>query len=54
MIDLIIGAVLAVLFIAACITVFRNKKKGSPCCGCPMTGNCQKKNERSICDSRDL
>ena len=42
--NLIIVAVIVVLLSAACIYIYKEKKKGSHCIGCPMAGKCPRKN----------
>ena len=41
--NIIVAAILIVLVSAACIYIYKEKKKGSRCIGCPMAGKCQKK-----------
>ncbi|MBO6205479.1 MAG: hypothetical protein J6N53_08590 [Lachnospiraceae bacterium] len=42
MVDLIAFVVIALLFTGACVYIYREKKKGRHCIGCPMAGNCAK------------
>ena len=42
MIDVIVAVIIAALFIGACVYIYREKKKGSHCIGCPMAENCAK------------
>ncbi len=32
--------IISCLLISACLYIYREKKKGSHCIGCPMSGNC--------------
>ncbi|MCR4793014.1 MAG: hypothetical protein K5871_09690 [Lachnospiraceae bacterium] len=39
----IIILILAVSLSASCTYIYREKKKGAHCIGCPMAGNCPRK-----------
>ena len=41
--DIIIIVVLLLLVSGACIYIYREKKCGRRCIGCPMAGSCAKK-----------
>ncbi len=47
MANLITGIILLVIISAACVYIYKEKKKGTRCIGCPMAGQCHKKD---ICD----
>ncbi len=38
--NLIIILIVSTLFIAACLYIYKEKKKGRHCIGCPMAGKC--------------
>ena len=40
MVDIIVSAVIAAIVGAACVYIYKEKKKGTKCIGCPMAGNC--------------
>ncbi|MCR4691993.1 MAG: FeoB-associated Cys-rich membrane protein [Lachnospiraceae bacterium] len=42
MIDIIVTIIIAVVFTGACTYIYKEKKKGTHCIGCPMAGNCAK------------
>ena len=42
MVDLIAFMVILVLVAGACLYIYKEKKKGRRCIGCPMAGNCAK------------
>ena len=42
MVDIIVTIIIAALFIGACAYIYKEKKKGTHCIGCPMAGNCAK------------
>ncbi len=42
--NLIIIVILAVALTAACLYIYKEKKKGRHCIGCPMAGSCPRKN----------
>ncbi len=42
MINVIAAIVIILLFSGACAYIFKEKKKGSHCIGCPMAKNCAK------------
>jgi len=43
--------ILLVIVGAACSYIYKEKKKGTKCIGCPMAGNCSRKNH---CDDKPL
>ena len=43
MTDIIAAAVIILLVTLACIYIYKEKKKGRHCIGCPMAGKCHKK-----------
>ena len=45
MVNIIATAVIAAIVGAACVYIYKEKKKGTKCIGCPMAGNCQKKQQ---------
>jgi len=46
----VIIIILLILIPLACLYIYKEKKKGSHCIGCPMAGNCQKK---GLCEDLD-
>ncbi len=42
MVNIIAAIVIILLFSAACAYIYKEKKKGSHCIGCPMAGACAK------------
>ena len=40
--NLIIILIVGLLVTAACMYIYKEKKKGRHCIGCPMAGNCPK------------
>lgn len=42
--NIITIAILLAVVSAACLHIYRSKKKGCHCIGCPMGGQCHKKN----------
>ncbi len=40
--DIIVSIILLVLVGGAVYYIYKEKKKGTRCIGCPMAGNCQK------------
>ena len=42
MANVIAVIVIALLFVGACVYIYKEKKKGSHCIGCPMAKNCAK------------
>jgi hypothetical protein len=44
MIDIIVIAVIAVIIVGVSVYIFKQKKKGAKCIGCPHAGECSKKN----------
>ena len=42
--DIIIILILAAALGAACIYIYKERKKGRHCIGCPMAGSCPRKN----------
>ena len=42
--DLIIILIVAGLVTAACLYIYKEKKKGRHCIGCPMAGKCPRHN----------
>ena len=38
--NLIILLIVSALVMAACLYIYKEKKKGRHCIGCPMAGNC--------------
>ena len=49
MADLIVGGILLVIVGTAIRYIYKEKKNGSPCIGCPNGGSCGGKNGRSSC-----
>ena len=49
MADLIVGGIFLVIVGAAIRYIYKEKKNGSPCIGCPNGGSCGGKNGRSSC-----
>ena len=45
----VIIIILAVLLTAACLYIYKEKKRGRHCIGCPMAGSCPRRN---ICQGR--
>jgi hypothetical protein len=43
MVNIIAGAVICLLLGLAIGYIYKEKKKGTHCIGCPMAGNCHKK-----------
>ncbi|MBQ7677485.1 MAG: FeoB-associated Cys-rich membrane protein [Lachnospiraceae bacterium] len=41
--NILILLIVAVLLFAACRYIYKEKKKGRRCIGCPMSGSCPKK-----------
>ncbi|MCR4658247.1 MAG: hypothetical protein K5770_18760 [Lachnospiraceae bacterium] len=41
--NLIVIAILVFAVTGACLYIYREKKKGRHCIGCPMAGNCHKR-----------
>ena len=52
MVDVIATIVIAILFIGACFYIYKEKKKGSHCIGCPMAKNCAKAKAGMACSSQ--
>jgi len=51
--NIIIILILAVCLTAACLYIYKEKKKGRHCIGCPMAGSCPRKDIcRSVPDKR--
>ncbi len=48
--NVVIVLILAIAISAACLYLYKEKKKGSHCIGCPMAGNCHKK---EICSKQE-
>ena len=44
MIDFIVIAIIALIIFSACYYIYKEKKKGKKCIGCPYAGECSKKN----------
>jgi hypothetical protein len=42
--DIIVILILAAALCAACLYIYRERKKGRHCIGCPMAGSCPRKN----------
>ncbi|MCR5674675.1 MAG: FeoB-associated Cys-rich membrane protein [Lachnospiraceae bacterium] len=42
--DIVIMTVLLLLLSGACAYIYKEKKRGSHCIGCPMAGSCPRKN----------
>ncbi len=42
--NIIVTAILFLLISGACVYIYREKKRGSHCIGCPMAGSCPRKN----------
>ena len=41
--NIIIILILAALLTVACLYIYKEKKKGRHCIGCPMAGSCHRK-----------
>ena len=50
MANTVIILILAAMVVAACVYIYREKKNGRRCIGCPMSGSCTKKTDS--CDHR--
>ncbi len=50
MADVIALVVIVSLVLGACVYIYKEKKKGSHCIGCPMAGNCAK--AKAACAAR--
>ncbi len=46
--DIVIVFILLAAVSGACLYIYREKKKGRHCIGCPMAGDCKKKSS-GIC-----
>ncbi len=42
--NIVIVAIVLLLVSGACAYIYREKKRGSHCIGCPMAGSCPRKN----------
>ena len=42
--NIIVIASLSLLITGACVYIYREKKRGNHCIGCPMAGSCPRKN----------
>ena len=40
--NIIVILILAIVIFAACRYIYKEKRKGTHCIGCPMAGNCHK------------
>lgn len=49
MINFIAGAVIVLLLGLAISYIYKEKKKGTHCIGCPMAGNCHKVHKATSC-----
>jgi len=49
MTDVIALIVIVSLVLGACSYIYKEKKKGSHCIGCPMAGNCAKAKACAAC-----
>ena len=49
MADMIVGGILLIIVGSAIRYIYKAKKSGSPCIGCPNGGSCGSKNGRSSC-----
>ena len=49
MVDIIAAIIILLLFGGASIYIYREKKKGSHCIGCPMAKNCAKAKAAAAC-----
>lgn len=49
MTDFIIGAIVAVILIAAGVYIVKAKRRGVKCIGCPTAGSCEKHGEHVHC-----
>ena len=60
MIDIIVSIILVVIFGGAIFYIYKSKKSGKRCIGCPDSGSCGKSNESdscsccSCCHSKDV
>ncbi len=43
MIDFIVIAIIVLIIFSACFYIYKEKKKGKKCIGCPYAGECGKK-----------
>jgi len=46
MANVIAAVVILILFIGACLYIYKEKKKGRHCIGCPMAGNCPRSKKK--------
>ena len=51
--DYIVVAILAVIVGLIVFYIYRSKKKGNKCIGCPYSSSCQKHGGCSACDKSD-
>ena len=51
--DIIVIAVLAVIIGLAGLYIYKSKKRGQKCIGCPYSGNCNSQNDCTCKDSLD-
>lgn len=49
MTDVILGLIIIALVLAAVLYIYREKKKGVKCVGCPHAGNCSSKKSGNGC-----
>ncbi|MCR5273068.1 MAG: FeoB-associated Cys-rich membrane protein [Lachnospiraceae bacterium] len=47
-VDIIALIVILIIVGAACAYIYKEKKKGTKCIGCPMAGNCKKHQHNSF------
>ena len=52
MVDIIATVVIVALFAGASYYIYKEKKRGKRCIGCPMAGQCQKAKAASECSRR--
>ena len=51
MADLIIGLIVVAIIGAASAYIYKEKKRGTKCIGCPAAGNCpSQKGKQSVCN----
>ncbi len=49
MTDIILGLIILVLVLAAVLYIYKEKKKGVKCVGCPHAGSCSSKKNGTGC-----
>lgn len=51
LVNVVVTLIIVALVGAACYYIYKEKKKGTRCIGCPMAGNCAKAKAQMGCSS---